>query len=562
MRFNIKEVPFCSYGSTLVISYIKDVVGIKEGLYIRNVQGGDESISSLFKIDLLADGELVDFEAIASPTILRLQNSKGFVEFCIGEEDIICIQGVSIGLRLTMSTKAYDNAIPLSKNEWEVNSYKEKTKLLLTSIEGGLKVDAPWHRVKSEYIIVDFTMNEENKFYAVIESYDKVWQKKQYDSFENYHKRINKSYDAWIKSIPKVPDEIEKGRQSAGYFTWSCVVNPKGILTRPVIYMSKNYMANIWSWDNCFNAMALVDRYPELAWDQIMIFFDNQDESGLIADYMNDVFAGWNCTKPPIHGWAIGWMMDRNDFITKEKAEELYNPLVKWTNWWFKYRDYDKDGIPAYNHGNDCGWDNSTVFDTRPPIKSPDLLSYLIIQIEVLSRLSEIIGKHDESLYWENRACELKQKLIDYFYDGEKFVARLVGSHEVIESNSLLLYMPIVLGKRLPYHIAKNLVEDLKEEGKFYTKYGLATERLDSPLYEEDGYWRGPIWAPTTMLIVDGLYNMGEVKFAKEIAQKFCRMTSNEGMNENYNPTTGEALEEGAFTMTAGVFLVLAEYYT
>ena len=38
------------------------------------------------------------------------------------------------------------------------------------------------------------------------------------------------------------------------------------------MYMSKNWMTNIWSWDNCFNAMALVRHQPELAWDQFMIF--------------------------------------------------------------------------------------------------------------------------------------------------------------------------------------------------------------------------------------------------------------------------------------------------
>ena len=37
------------------------------------------------------------------------------------------------------------------------------------------------------------------------------------------------------------------------------------------------------------------------------------------------------------------------------------------------------------------------------------------------------------------------------------------------------------------------------------TAWGPATEQTTSPLYEEDGYWRGPIWGPSTMLVVMGL---------------------------------------------------------
>jgi glycogen debranching enzyme len=33
---------------------------------------------------------------------------------------------------------------------------------------------------------------------------------------------------------------------------------------------------------------------------------------------------------------------------------------------------------------------------------------------------------------------------------------------------------------------------------------GLATEKTTSPLYQSDGYWRGPVWAPSTVLIEDG----------------------------------------------------------
>lgn len=557
MKLNIKDAPFCSYGSTLVISYIENKKNIEDGLYIRSLQGGDNFISNLFKIELVHNGKFTPYEVDFNPTLLRLDSKKGYIEFVISEDNLMAIRGKGVGLHLSMETAAYDNAIPVGADQWEINSYKEEIKLLLTGKKGQLKVDAPWVRINSEYVYIDILPDEDNLIELFIESYKTSRKIEEYTNFDKLYKATTESFNNWIDSIKEVPEELEAGKISAGYYTWSCTVNPRGYLTRPSIYMSKRYMGNIWSWDNCFNGMALLDRNPQLAWDQIMVFFDKQDESGQIADFMNDVFASWSCNKPPIYGWTIKWFLDRSDFVDEEKIEEIFEPLEKATDWWFIYRDYDNDGIPCYHHGNDSGWDNSTVFKDMPPIKSPDLLGYLILQMDVLSLLAKKIGNREKELYWKRRADQSLEKLIDYFYNGEKFVAKKALTHEVIESDSLLLYMPIVLGHRLPEEIREKLLKDLKEQGKFYGEYGIATERVDSELFQEDGYWRGPIWAPTTMILYDSLKRLGELDFAKDIGCKFCKMASKGGMTENYNPLTGEALKENAFTMTSGVYIAL-----
>jgi len=47
-----------------------------------------------------------------------------------------------------------------------------------------------------------------------------------------------------------------------------------------------------------------------------------------------------------------------------------------------------------------------------------------------------------------------------------------------------------MLGERLPPGVRGALVARIR---RFLTEWGLATEQVDSPLYESDGYWRGPI---------------------------------------------------------------------
>jgi putative isomerase len=116
------------------------------------------------------------------------------------------------------------------------------------------------------------------------------------------------------------------------------------------------------------------------------------------------------------------------------------------------------------------------------------------------------------------------------------------------------------LGKQLPPEILQRLIHDLKNDG-YLTQWGLATERPKSKLYKSDSYWRGPVWAPTTLLIVDGLNRSGEEALARDIARRFCDLCDKSGFAENFEALTGEGLRDPAYTWTASVFLILAHDY-
>jgi glycogen debranching enzyme len=325
--------------------------------------------------------------------------------------------------------------------------------------------------------------------------------------------------------------------------------------------MSKNWMGNVWCWDACFNAMALSYRNPEAAWDQFMLFFDNQDANGALPDSLNDAGAVWNFAKPPIHGWALRWMMERADFITKRELRQIYEPLARWTVWWMTTRDDDNDGIPQYNHGNDSGWDNATVFDGGVPVESPDLSAFLIIQMDVLADIADELGRKREARQWKKGSDILLEALIVHSWKDEGFVAMLSGEHTATDGDCLLSFVPLVLGKRLPKEVRKTLVAGLLEKGRFLTPHGLATESPFSPKFDAEGYWRGPIWAPATLLIVDGLAALGERGTARQISKRFCDMVLAEGMSENFDAKTGKGLCDPAYTWTASVFQILAHEY-
>ena len=141
-------------------------------------------------------------------------------------------------------------------------------------------------------------------------------------------------------------------------------------------------------------------------------------------------------------------------------------------------------------------------------------------------------------------------------------MAKLSRSHEY-EANptSLLSLMPLVLGDLLPAHIREKPVEVLKRD--FLTDNGLATEMPASPKYEPDGYWRGPIWAPTTYLLVDGLRRGGYAELAGEIAYRYCRMSCERafGNYENFDALTGVGRRAPGYTWAASVYLMFHREY-
>jgi glycogen debranching enzyme len=145
---------------------------------------------------------------------------------------------------------------------------------------------------------------------------------------------------------------------------------------------------------------------------------------------------------------------------------------------------------------------------------------------------------------------------VEQLWSGDRFRSGSPYGGELSASRSLLDLMPIVLGERLPREIGDRLAERIASH---LTPYGLATEHPDSPRYESDGYWRGPIWAPSTVLVEDGLRRAGHTGLADDIGERFRSLCEKSGFAENFDALTGEGLRDRAYTWTASGYLLLAD---
>jgi glycogen debranching enzyme len=262
----------------------------------------------------------------------------------------------------------------------------------------------------------------------------------------------------------------------------------------------------------------------------------------------------YNFVKPPIHGWALRRLRPRLD-LGRDELAGAYRQLAAWTRFWLDHRRTPGHPLAHYQHGNDSGWDNATTFDHGRLIETADLSAFLILQLRELAAIATDLEQPGEARQWQKTADELRDALFAELWQDDQFTARSAVTGRSHHSRSLLNLMPIVLGAELPDDISAALAKRLAGH---LTEHGLATEPVDSPDYAADGYWRGPIWAPTTVLIEDGLRRAGHHELADTISARFRALCEKSGFAENFDAQTGVGLRDRAYTWTASSYLILA----
>jgi len=563
-NYQLKEIYFSMAGSYLTIS----ISPRNQRLFLRTCRRSAVSLRDdkywahdYYELALTKGNKEIVYETVAFPWGLELKAAgvEGRIAFADPETLLLEIKGAAV------------HFIPMQPVSWHYTTAEGLLCLLL------FKAQCVHHfRALSPAGIVvreglpPFTegtalssATEDNQLIALRESRAEMAWNEPLPAMDNVWRERKKEIDQWMEQMPEVPEEFINGARMAWFILWNCRVNPRGPYTRPAILMSKNWMNQVWSWDNCFNALAVAYANPSLAWDQLLLMFDHQLDNGALPDAVNDLDIVTGYVKPPVYGWTIRKLIDITGLEQcKPYLQEIYPMVARQTEWWFTFRDYNKNGLCAYLHGNDSGWDNATVFDQGYPTEGADLAAHLALQTETLADMAEILGKGSgEVAMWRSLSQKQMNLLLTKCVSGGRFISPLEATGKASPSASLLNYIPVVLGRRLPKDLLAGVVKDLSPGGPFLTSYGLATESPGSPKYQPDGYWRGPIWAPSTYLIVDGLIDAGEIPLATEIALRFCRMCEKEpGMWENYNALTGKGLRAPAYTWTASVFILLASW--
>ena len=561
--FDIREIPFSYHGSWFGISPVTAQGATKDDLHLVSHQTGMHAVLALRP--LTAEGARADTRVEACASTLTWLHESGRVDLVYETPDTVRLRGDALGLRidavaadLTPFGGTYLYRDPTA-GAYVFTSYETGRRYRVSAIRGALATSRGTQALGTAERSIEIAPEPGARSWEIaIEEYQAA--RPPYTAPATFEKTVESAsaaFSAFRDAVAPWRSEHTSAADLAAYVLWSATVEPAGFLTRPAVLMSKHWMDKVWSWDHCFNALALAVGDPALAWDQFQLVFDHQDGSGVLPDSITHSEVLYNFVKPPVHGWALSALRGPRALgdLTGEHLAEAYRRLAHWTRYWLDFRRAPGSELPHYHHGNDSGWDNATVFDGARVVESADLAAFLILQMRELAALAPLVGRADEADGWNTRAHRMLTAMIDTLWADGRFATRAVGADVSRPGSSLLELMPIVLGDLLPSHIHAALADRIS---RHLTPYGLATELPTSPHYEADGYWRGPIWAPATVLIEDGLRRARHGQLADEISRRFRSLCETSGFAENFDALTGVGQRDRAYTWTASAYLILA----
>ncbi|MFP4548506.1 MAG: amylo-alpha-1,6-glucosidase [Fidelibacterota bacterium] len=571
-NFDLRKLPFSHFGAytSLMIKTYPETG--ENGLFLQDISGRYLwHWKGIYKIEPTMDGKPLDYELSATPGKITMITDQGTIEITYQSADIIRMKSNHIGIKLTQTVKdGASNTFPVTEDKtlWrcQMGGYDHYA---LSVISGNIKIQTE-KTVAGEKLpdnpiaIIDLSPDKTENCEIALEQYQDSFDRQDFDiSFEKCVNNRLDAIDDFSKHLLPVPDTFKSLAAKTKYLKWSSFVKPKGNIQRTSMYMSKNWMNGIWGWDNCFDALGYSYHNIDKALDLILVMFDHQSKKGGIPDLITDQHTMWGAFKPPIQGLTMMKMMAYNQQeLTLAQLQKVYQPLVDYTNFWFEYMDDNNNGLPQYNHANDSGEDNCSVFEVGYPAEAPDLCTYLILQMDFLAYAANRLNKPDEAAGWQQKSDNLLKLMIDELWMKDQFVTKnsLTGEYNQ-KSHAFLNYTPILLGEKLPSEIRHQLIKILKAPNSIVTPYGPASEHPDSPYFKEDGYWRGAVWAPQYFFLVEGLKRCGEEEWAQELAIIYCKMCEKAGFPENFSALDGGPLKDSGYSWTSSVFLMLAYEY-
>jgi hypothetical protein len=373
-------------------------------------------------------------------------------------------------------------------------------------------------------------------------------------------------WNAWFTAVPKVEARYERQYYYAWWIMRAGLISPRYYMTREGMTPSKIHYVGVWQWDACFHALAYRHIDQKLAEDQIRLVLDHQRDDGMIPDAIHDegvithldVPVAAEVTKPPITAWAALQLYEKSG--NREFLDEVYEPMVRWNRWWFEFNDYNGDGLCQYNHPNSSGLDDSPLWDGGMPVESPDLNTYLCLQMQALARIADAIGLIDDGRMWRTRADDIAQRMIDKMWDEEAGVFWAMRDEQPVRILTPFSLYPFWTG-RMPRHITDRLIAHLVNPNEFWTDYPIPTVALSDPHYSPEQMWRGPTWININYLFIEGLARTGHTDLAAKLRDRTLDLVMRcEDICEYYHPETGATPPHAApiFGWTSALFIDLA----
>lgn len=544
---DLLSTPFSRRGSYLAFANKNEgeVQFGKNALYLATCKGGGSGMSNLnaqnscrqVALELMSKGHKLPTVISTTPSEVILESNLGSARFCLGEKALAmgrCEDGLS--LRIAPPQSFFGGApLDLPNGTWKFGFSDDNG--LLIPIVGSVKA------MPGGGFLLEPDASGVWEF--AIEELDIDPGARPLDSYPRYAdavKAVDAEFEAFCNSLyPELPAEFEPMRRQALWTTWSLMVDPDGVSTyqHTMVKMMRIIFESAFGWQQAMQAIFL-SKNTRLAWDILQSCFDHQDVNGRIADAISHKSGMGASMKPPFQGVALDWLLEHNDLseISRDELEFVYDRMGKWTDFFFSFRDLDRDGVWENQGAIETGWEDAAYFYVGFPLASPDMNAYTVCMMDALAKLGRKLGKPEaECAAWTKRADELTEKILKLFWNGERWVVVNPRTGAVGDSLSLPMFAALILGKRLPQDVIDKTADFLMKT--FETPFGFASENIDSP-YFNHGFTAGSVIVPAQLITCLALEAAGKYDEAKEMGLRYARTLRDNGMFHIHNALDGK----------------------
>ena len=527
------------------------------GIYFKSVLREHLSNIPLFRLEL--SGTPIESE-VFTPEKLTVRGKTGYAEIVFETENAIRIRSTGTGVRFINNTgvKAYHCNYSARLSDTTAFLSTDSGLLGFSTLKGSFVVVSPWNGTMepilgSSYIEMEVKPDSRGIAEVLIQSCEQaaIPSYVPLSSFEGALKSASDNYTLWRNTFPRYPEKYAAMAEWSFYLGWSHFVKPWRLLKRPTQFCGRIGFNRAFPHDLAY--LGLVDGQQQLAFDQMMVSLDYLSPEGSRPNSVNPEYVDVWFNIIPFEWVAMQRFFTEKNLFSREQMQEAYDKISLLTNWWLKYRKAS-NGLFYCRHGNETGADDNTLFLQTPLVVSPDLNACLVLQTDELARLATKLGLEVQAQQWSVKSKEILQLMIDKLWDSDRFSGTDIMDGSRLRSQSLINFIPLALGDKLPLELRKKMVASLKVEGHWLTPYGLASENLTSALYSKR-YWRGNVWSFWNFLIVDGLWRGGEKQLAQEIARRYADNCVKNSIYEYYDALSGAGAGVANYTWSASIFL-------
>jgi putative isomerase len=260
-------------------------------------------------------------------------------------------------------------------------------------------------------------------------------------------------------------------------------------------------------------------------------------------------------------------------------GKRIFSKLENYLNYYKNNLTVSSNGIYCWGEPYMSGIDSdvATSFFQPQNAVSPDLSSFIVLELRAAAMIQKKLGNHKKFLQYSKEAKELTQKINTFFWNESaqsysarniitgEFIFRFGNSEDIGKfafqscSNLIPLYASVASKERASTVIEKYLLS----EKHFLSQYGIRSLSKSSEFYNNgvwanpprfgnrnrltNSNWQGPIWVITNYFAFHSLLNYGYISEASDLENRLIKLLAthleySDSWAENYCAETGQPL--------------------